>query len=220
MKKFAIHIQWCIALLATACMLTSCLIDEFTDNSKSVYQGDGKEVNISFHFGSSQTTAVTKVLSDESERQVNDLMVFAFPIDRIDANGDPVFSTTRPVVKQYYPVDEIRATYAQEFHYNAGEIVLENVPTGTYALIGVANVKTSEYGAEALYEELQKVSSWEEYCNLRASLSTKGSIERVAPALLMSGSYRPADYEGDHRKLTPVEIRRAGYLSGYTSCEG
>lgn len=215
MKKFAIHIQWCIALLATACMLTSCLIDEFTDNSKSVYQGDGKEVNISFHFGSSQTTAVTKVLSDESERQVNDLMVFAFPIDRIDANGDPVFSTTRPIVKQYYPVDEIRATYAQEFHYNAGEIVLENVPTGTYALIGVANVKTSEYGAEALYEELQKVSSWEEYCNLRASLSTKGSIERVAPALLMSGSYRPADYEGDHRKLTPVEIRRAGYLSGY-----
>lgn len=179
------------------------------------YEGDGMEVDVELGFGSSQAVAITKALSDESERQVNDIMVLLFPLERVDASGNPVFSTTKPAIKKYFSVEEVQKTYAQPLHYNAGLLTFEKVPTGTYVIVGVSNVKTSEYGAESLYEALLNVTSWADYNTLHANLSTRGSIDRIAPSLLMSGSYRPNDYQGDHRKLTPVEIRATGILPGY-----
>lgn len=198
-----------------ALSFVACTKHDETDLLQKVYMGDGRSVDIFIGFGSAQAQNQSRVLSDDAERQVNDIMIFAFPIEGLDASGEPVISTSLPVVKKYFSNDVIREAYAQSNHYNAGTVAFDNIPTGTYVLIGIANIMTSEYNSNALYEDLMAASSWDEYCEVRSKLDTKGSVDRVSPALLMSGTYRPFDYSGDHKSLCPVEIRNAATLPGY-----
>lgn len=195
-------------------VVSSCLRDGFVDQSKNLYRGDGRKVDVTLSYFSSSNFIKTKALSDDAERQVNDLFIMAFPVSKIDSEGNPVF-TGGPAVKAYFTKEMLQGADAQAGHYNAGTITLENVPTGSYVIEAVANVASSEYENNHLLEELNSVTTWESFLSIKPSLSTLGSVDRVSPSLLMSGTYRPEAYQDDHKKYNPIEITNGCFLSGY-----
>lgn len=207
-----------LLLTATAlCVMTSCRKDAAVfDYSMEFYQGDGELVDVKLDYESPEQATVTRALSDDQERQVNDLVVMAFPVLRQDAAGNPVFNTEIPVYKHYFSQSELLGARPQdELHKNAGFVELYDMHTGSYLLLGMANVRTSEYGGEEVFEKLMAVNTWEDYKSIHAELGTAGSVDRVSPAMLMSGTYRPYEYEGDHRATNIATVTTAGKLSGY-----
>ena len=208
------HLLYILSAFALT-SVTSCVHESLDDPSRSLYQGDGTVVDVNLSYGSSESNKITKALSDDSERQVNDILVLAFPVSGIDATGNPVFDPNKPVFKQYFSKSEIDEAYSQPYHYNAGVVSIHNIPKGTYIFEGVANILSSEYVNQDLYDQLNGVISWQDYCEVKATLTKKSNIERIVPSLLMSGTYRELDYNDDHHSRIPVSITSAGDLSGY-----
>lgn len=191
-----------LSLLASF-VISSCAPEVLPQAPEELFLGDGSVVDVRLPYNAGEPKVVTKALSDDSERQVNDLYVILFPVSAKLGPGNFVFDTSKPVYKRYYDQTQLYPAIAEPRHYNAGYVALDNVPTGSYVLVAVANVRTSEYVNSELYSELEEVDSWEDYNQIRASLHTKGSVDRVAPALLMSGTFLP---DGSDDSRTDPEL--------------
>ena len=197
----------------------SCQREEILTRQESLWAGDGRKVDIVIPLSADGLVSVsnTKALDEAGERNVQDIYIAFFPI--VDANGNGTVDpgeVRNKVFGKYYTYNDITPATAEPNHYNAGSIELFGVPTGTYYVVGVANV---QYGAHNNFlEELEAAVSWDEVnaiaVSLREETGMPVNIDRNTPALCMSGFYKePGATES--RTPTAVTLTNGGKLPGY-----
>ena len=198
------------AVFITALALSSC-VDELTQIEKpSYYAGDGTLTSFALDVRTPGMNVKTKAaLSDEQENAVEDLYVLMF---RLSSDSD-----TNPAVldiKKYYTLEDLKSTSPEANHTSAGVVMMKNVPTGTYYIAAVANIKGS-IDSRKLMDDLDAVKTLEDYKAVQVNLAEESNLSRSI--LPMSGWYMAAgntDPNVAHNTPAPVVVS-AGKLDGY-----
>lgn len=210
-----------------AALSNSCIDNVLDGDGGTLWEGDGRQVDVMLPFKAQEPGEVqilTK-LTDAEESYVNDLYVMFFKATGTADNpviGDRIFS-------RYYTKQELVPAQAEMRHEQAGVVPIENIPTGDYCIVAVANVRTGaakQNGADgngnplSLYERLQNATTWDKMVKTAVQLQVPSELDRVVGALVMGGFYREkGDY--NHAADVPyiVSVRDAGTLSGYIHLE-
>lgn len=185
-----------------------------------IYQGDGTTVDVSIPLNANgmEFRYNTKALDEQGEKNIQDIYVAFFPVSgSVDSPeiGNKIFGG-------YYDFDSIKRADPESEHSNAGCVSVNNIPTGSYYIVGIANV---EYGAHnCLRDALDAAQTWDEINRIAVTLRDDPAfpinVDRNTPALCMSGFYRnpnTQDKDADPAisKPIPVRIERSGQLPGY-----
>lgn len=209
-----------IYLLLTALAILCGCAKEKLVQPENLYEGDGRTVDVSLQVFANGMNILsnTKALDELGERNVQDLYVAFFPVS--GTSDAPVIGNK--IFGQYYSFDDITKINPEESHYDAGYVSIKNVPTGTYYIIGVANV---EYGAHTGFKDaLEKAVTWDDIHNIAVTLRDDPvvsiNVDRNTPALCMSGYYRDPhtpDSVQNPAILAPfaAKVERNGALPGY-----
>lgn len=185
--------------MAVALLAVSCERPEM-DSEAMEY---GRPVDVTLQYTTPRMAVQTRLFEGE-ESKVNDLYVFLF--DVTDEHNK--------VYGHYYSQEELQDGTAGTNHTTAGKIKLEGVPTGQYQIRAVANIRGG-YMTENLMGELEKVESLNELNELTASLSAPGVVDRLMPALFMSGVYNAETSNDDHATPGEAVINGKGQLNGF-----
>ena len=158
-------------LLLSMLAFSSCRDEDLMD---SIYLGDGRTVNVTIPISVSGRSVHTRIwIPEEDENKVQDFYLLAYRA------GES--STYKLAAKRYF---------AQGEGMLEGGKLNMTLPTGTYKLVGVANLKPGAIH-ESLFNKIDSLpvreSTYEDLKAIKASLKTKGDIERSTPALTMSG---------------------------------
>lgn len=185
--------------MAVALLAVSCERPEM-DSEAMEY---GRPVDVTLQYTTPRMAVQTR-LSEEEESKVNDLYVFLF-----DATDEH-----KKVYGHYYPQEDLQDGRTVAKHTAAGKIKLEGVPTGKYQIRAVANIRGG-YMTEGLMDKLEGVENLEALNQLTAELSAPGVVDRLMPALFMSGVYNAGTENDDHANPGEAVIKGKGPLSGF-----
>lgn len=222
-KKIHVHLLWAFMLGLLA--LTGCSDDDIlypNQTQVQLWEGDGRSVNVSLNFAAAamEEYTNTRALDEQAERFVNDFCVAFFPIH--DANHNNVVENGEignVAYLQYYDYDSInqlRSDAGDGKHYNQGWVSVDNVPTGTYYILGFANVESGTH--EAFLSKLKAAKTWTDFQNLQVKLKQESGqvINLDRTRLCMSGSFHASGYtDTTIDEPLPVVISRAGEIDGY-----
>ena len=177
-----------IYLVCAYIVLNACTEDEIYKTSEIV---EGVPVEVGFKFSvPSMEKVTTRGLTDEGEFQVNDLYVFIF-----DANNNHA----RKKGARYYNSDEISKVVTGSQitgTTSSGTLKLETT-SGESLIYGIANVNGNDLGGNII-SKLDAIKNLQDLQDTWVELTTKGNIERSAPALVMSGAYT----DGNNQRQT------------------
>ena len=187
------RMQLCVTLLCAA--LASCTDDTF--NNETLWQGDGGTAEVTLSAKPLIVHAHTRtMLSDEDASKINDLYVLAFDASTGERVNVLHYYHDQDCFTDQPPFDESPG----DNHERRGEVKM-TFPTGTLWIVGVANVKAGvlvQEGEQSLFEQLEQVTKWSNndnksdktaFNNLQGFLRHPGAINRLSPALTMSGTY-------------------------------
>lgn len=194
MKKFLSILYMAVALLTVSC--------ERPEMDSEVIEY-GRPVNITLKYTTPRMAVQTR-LAESEESKVNDLYVFLFDVT----------DEHKKVYGHYYSQEDLYDGTTVANHTAAGKIKLEGVPTGRYQIRAVANIQGG-YMTENLMTQLNEVKNLENLNSLTAELTTPGVVDRLMPALFMSGVYNAGTGNDDHATPDEAVINGNGQLGGF-----
>lgn len=228
-NKRIIHtMRWLpsLMLFAMFTLLSACR-DNLVPGQEMIYwDGDGRMVDIKMSIDAPEMAVRTRaVLPEERERQVEDLYVLMFKLDS-DTDTNP--KVVNGSDQRYFTRDQIGKANPEEIHSTAGVIELHNIPTGTYYIAAVANVKFGDIDTQKLKSDLDAVTDFNEFQAVTVRLQDKANLGRTY--LCMSGYFMNDDLGSSdthnnvhinpnvpHAGITPEKVifNKSGQLDGY-----
>jgi len=168
-----------VTVLSVLLLSASCVRESAPDSVKA-----GDPVTVTLRYGVPEMTVQTRALSDAQECAIHDLYILFFDS-----------STSTKTYSRYYTASELSSISPDSKHNAAGQVSLTNVPAGKYYIVGVANIASAETGGETLKAEMDALTTFAQMQSLVANLEQAENIDRVVPALLMSGVYTESSSE-------------------------
>lgn len=228
-NKRIIHtMRWLpgLMLLAMLALLSACRDNLVPGQGMIYWEGDGRMVDIKMSIDAPEMAVRTRaVLPEERERQVEDLYVLMFKLDS-DTDTNP--KVVNGSDQRYFTRDKIGKANPEEIHSTAGVIELNNIPTGTYYIAAVANVKFGDIDTQKLKSDLDAVTDFNEFQAVTVRLQDKANLGRTY--LCMSGYFMNDDLGSSdthnnvhinpnvpHAGITPEKVifNKSGQLDGY-----
>lgn len=207
--------------------LASCAKVAFPEEER-YFVGDGRVLDVNIPFTPVVMPEVTRAaLNENQEMDVQDLYVFMFKLSSADDHNPVVIN---PAQDRYFTKEQFKTANIEPGHsvptedgvVSSGTISMRNIPSGTYWIAAMANVKFGDVDVNGLLTQLNAVTNWEEFCEVQVKLGTKANTSRTY--ICMSGYYLSEDSHAQHidpdrvHGTTPpdkVIISQSGQLDGY-----
>lgn len=190
-KKMRLTYQNILATLLLSLLAFSSCRDE--DLMDSIYLGDGRTVNVTIPISVSGRSVHTRTwIPEEDENKVQDFYLLAYRA------GES--STNKLAAKRYF---------AQGEGMLEGGKLNMTLPTGTYKLVGVANLKPGVI-EQNVFEEIENLpleSDYSKLKNITVGLAVKGNLDRNTPALPMVGINNNVEIRKDNQQVDPIHLK-------------
>lgn len=190
-KKMRLTYQNILATLLLSLLAFSSCRDE--DLMDSVYLGDGRMMNVTIPISVSGRSVHTRSwISEENENKVQDFYLLAYRSDESSAY--------KLAAKRYF---------AQGEGMLEGNKLNMTLTTGTYILVGVANLKPGiiEQNVFEAIENLPLESDYSQLKNITVGLAVKGNLDRNTPALPMVGINDKVEISKDNQQVDPIHLK-------------